>query len=426
MNGGMTMKKIASIILTTLLIFSTFIVPKTEVQAATVTTGIPVYRMYNKATGEHLYTTDVNERNILFKDWDDWGYEGVAWYAPITAGDGVVPVYRLYNNVALNHLYTTDINEARTLVNLPNSDWVMDNGGNPILYSGGFYSIYRLYNEGLKGMHHLTTDYNEYNSLPKITNGQWVQENCDMLAMKIGTPLSNTMYYDGKNVLTDPEPNINTDASYTGVYNTIENVDSYAAIEADVTLNGTGTGAHGKLVICTSTSAVSFGLQYDQHAVAPYTGKTMVMIENVTSNNSGGQTYDRPGNRQVNLGEKVHLMITLNRDGSGKVYMNGEQIGTFTNTELAGQEVYLRVEGSARINGDSVDAKFENIKLKQGSTYDSSKIWGTYEFKTNTTISSVVHSWNNIEIQGTVTGLGNNEDWDNAYDRVSDIIQFVQ
>lgn len=96
------------------------------------------------------------------------------------------------------------------------------------------------------------------------------------------------------------------------------------------------------------------------------------------------------------------------------------------NSELAGQEVYLRVEGSARINGDSVDAKFENIKLKQGSTYDSSKIWGTYEFKTNTTISSVVHSWNNIEIQGTVTGLGNNEDWDNAYDRVSDIIQFVQ
>ncbi len=62
-------------------------------------------------------------------------------------------------------------------------------------------------------------------------------------------------------------------------------------IETDMVLSGSGSGYHAKLVACTATSAVSFGIQYDKHARAPYTGKAWFMIENVAHNGAGGQNY---------------------------------------------------------------------------------------------------------------------------------------
>ena len=40
-----------------------------------------IYRLYNPVNGEHLYTTDVNEKNVLSSK-HGWKYEGVGWYAP--------------------------------------------------------------------------------------------------------------------------------------------------------------------------------------------------------------------------------------------------------------------------------------------------------------------------------------------------------
>ena len=128
--------------------------------------GLTVYRLYCPSNGEHLYTTDLNERNVLMSS-SGWTYEGVGWTSP-TEG---TPVYRLYNPVLKNHLYTTDTNEINVLTT--QNGWVLDNNGNPLLYSGGDKPIYRLYNEGLSGMHHLTTDTNEYNVLPGYG---WQQE----------------------------------------------------------------------------------------------------------------------------------------------------------------------------------------------------------------------------------------------------------
>lgn len=59
--------------------------------------------------------------------------------------------------------------------------------------------------------------------------------------------------------------------------NTIVNTKSAYAIEADISLKGSGSGYHAKLVMGTAVSAVSFGIQYDSCAVAPYTGKTMAL-----------------------------------------------------------------------------------------------------------------------------------------------------
>ena len=144
----------------------------------------PVYRLYNYENGEHLYTTDVNERNILFST-EAWDYEDVAWYAPKAENySGSAPVYRLYNAGLGNHLYTTDQNEVNVLCT--SAGWQMDNNGQPLFYSGGSSSIYRLYNAGMAGMHLLTTDSNEYNALPGMTGGAWAQEGAKLNCVKVG------------------------------------------------------------------------------------------------------------------------------------------------------------------------------------------------------------------------------------------------
>lgn len=144
-----------------------------------------VYRLYNPCTGEHLYTTDAHEKDVLYQN-HGWGFEGIGWYAP-SSGE---KVYRLFQPGLDNHLYTTDVNEVNVLTS--KYGWVKDNNGEAIFYSGGDVPIYRVYNAGLKGMHHMTTDLNEYNTLPKYG---WAQEGLKLNAQTIGSPISTTQYY---------------------------------------------------------------------------------------------------------------------------------------------------------------------------------------------------------------------------------------
>ena len=142
-------------------------------RSTSVSKGVTIYRLYFPGNGEHLYTTDVNERNVLMTS-NGWTYEGPAWTAP-TSGTAV---YRLYNPILKNHLYTTDTNEVNVLC--AQYSWVKDNNGQPLFYSGGSKPIYRVYNEGLAGMHHLTTDLNEYTVLPSYG---WKQEGISLYAV---------------------------------------------------------------------------------------------------------------------------------------------------------------------------------------------------------------------------------------------------
>lgn len=173
------LKTIATTFLTGAMLVSA-LAPAMTVKAETVDTT-PIYRLYNPDNGEHLYTTDANERDVLYSSYG-WGYEGIAWYAS-TSG---TPVYRLYNNVLCNHLYTTDLNEIKVLTSMPDTAWTVDNNNQPLFYSDGEVPIYRVYNEGLQGMHHLTTDKNEYDTLP--TYG-WAQEGISLYAISIGEPI---------------------------------------------------------------------------------------------------------------------------------------------------------------------------------------------------------------------------------------------
>ena len=70
---------------------------------------IPVYRLYNPNSGEHLYTKDINEKTYL----DEIGcnYEGIAF----TAINGGQHVYRLFNPYSGEHHYTKNTTEVTDL-----------------------------------------------------------------------------------------------------------------------------------------------------------------------------------------------------------------------------------------------------------------------------------------------------------------------
>lgn len=73
----------------------------------------PVYRMYNPNAGEHHYTMNASERDML--KGKGWKYEGVGWYSATNAGRA--PVYREYNPNARSgsHNYTLSWAEHKHL-----------------------------------------------------------------------------------------------------------------------------------------------------------------------------------------------------------------------------------------------------------------------------------------------------------------------
>lgn len=132
--------------------------------AQPVATGVEVYRLYNRWSGEHLFTLSASERDVLVPL--GWTSEGTAWVAP-TAG---TPVYRLYNPYSGDHHYTSDKSEYDYLQTL---GW---NGEGVSFYSAGTDGkpIYRLFNKWLtQGTHLFTTNAEEYEYLGGIG---WQQE----------------------------------------------------------------------------------------------------------------------------------------------------------------------------------------------------------------------------------------------------------
>ncbi len=132
---------------------------------------VPVYRLYNMITSEHLFTTNRAEYEGWVakskSDEDVWIGEGINWFAsstPTEADDNTVR--RLYNKTlgALgrsSHYYSKDKNE---IANLLKSGWV-DDGVDNYIQSGGDIPIWTCYNEALGSAHHYTSSFVEWASL---------------------------------------------------------------------------------------------------------------------------------------------------------------------------------------------------------------------------------------------------------------------
>ena len=128
--------------------------------------AVPVYRLYNSITSEHLFTTNKAEYDNFVKlcneNKDAWIGEGIDWLAPTTGET----VHRFYN-AALgamgrsSHYYSSNATEIATLLK---NGWVDDGVANQIM-SGGNVGIYTCYNEALGSAHHYTSSISEWRGL---------------------------------------------------------------------------------------------------------------------------------------------------------------------------------------------------------------------------------------------------------------------
>lgn len=120
-------------------------------------TSVNVYRLYNRSSSDHFFTTDVVERNSLISS--GWVNEGIAF--SVTA-DASIPVYSYYNSKTGHHAFTTSEDEKDALVakgyEYEKERFKIDSDGN--------VNIYRLINQS-GDTYHMTIDLDEYNRLIK-------------------------------------------------------------------------------------------------------------------------------------------------------------------------------------------------------------------------------------------------------------------
>ncbi len=78
----------------------------------------PVYRFYNKITATHFYTINEDEKNTVIANWvpSIFNFEGIAWHASKTSGNGLIPVYRFFNHHTGTHFYTADASEKDHII----------------------------------------------------------------------------------------------------------------------------------------------------------------------------------------------------------------------------------------------------------------------------------------------------------------------
>lgn len=136
-----------------------------------------VYRLYSPITQHHLYTTDVNELNVL-RSGGNWNYEGNAYWVKSTGGcQADESVYRFYSQRLQVHLYTMDENERAVLSGYPPDAWAFE--GTAYCASKSQITatkpIYRFYSEQLKS-HLFTADENEKNVLSGYPTDVWRYE----------------------------------------------------------------------------------------------------------------------------------------------------------------------------------------------------------------------------------------------------------
>lgn len=119
---------------------------------------VPIYRLYNPNSGEHLHTLNLTEKNRLSVI--GWQYEGIS----MKVGSDGVDVYRAYNPNSGEHLWTLNHNE---IINLKNNGW-QDEGLAWKAPKEGV-PVYRVFNPKAKdaGSHHYTLSKGEVNTLEK-------------------------------------------------------------------------------------------------------------------------------------------------------------------------------------------------------------------------------------------------------------------
>ncbi|MDR1796380.1 MAG: hypothetical protein LBR44_02895 [Clostridiales Family XIII bacterium] len=128
-------------------------------------------------------------------------------------------------------------------------------------------------------------------------------------------------------------------------------------VEADIIVTGTGSGWHGKLVIQDGTTAVSFGIQHDNHSALGFAGKDALMFESV-SNSPSYHHYQ--AFKEVSSGWH-RIRLEWYRDKAiAKGYCDGIYVGEVATKSMGSGEIAIAWEAIPRVTGDTVDASFKN------------------------------------------------------------------
>lgn len=145
-----------------------------------VDTGLPIHRLFNTVTGEHLFTKDGNEAVTLTTGQNpEWRDEGIGFTAP-SEGDDVT---RFFNTTTGEHLYTMTPAEIAALD--ANPEWRNEGMAWKSAPADTGRPVYRLFSvkEGTahpQSAHHYTADHNEYVTLPAF---DWSQEGTKWYAL---------------------------------------------------------------------------------------------------------------------------------------------------------------------------------------------------------------------------------------------------
>jgi Repeat of unknown function (DUF5648) len=134
--------------------------PAFYAETTPATGNSPVYRFYNRNSDKHFFTISEEERTLLQYTHPEWGhvFEGIGFYASTSPGPNLVPIYRLYNRATDNHLYTLSDAEKKLVIN-DHPEWgYIYEGIAMYVHPSQFDStlpVYRFYNP-LTDRHFLT------------------------------------------------------------------------------------------------------------------------------------------------------------------------------------------------------------------------------------------------------------------------------
>jgi len=84
--------------------------------AATGTVADTVYRFHNTRTGAHFFTISLAERNAVQSSYPWFSYEGISWYASTAPQGQSAPMHRFYNTRTQTHFYTLSAAERDMVI----------------------------------------------------------------------------------------------------------------------------------------------------------------------------------------------------------------------------------------------------------------------------------------------------------------------
>ena len=290
----------------------------------------PVYRLYNKITSEHLFTSDKTEYEnfvaIGKEDKDYWIGEGIAWLAPSSG----TTVQRLYNEGLgaqghSSHYYTAD---AAEIESLKTQGWVVDNGGQEFS-SGGTNPIWTCYNEALGSAHHYTSSLTEWEGLSAHGWDLEVSKNGDNGAFQAVVDLNwsfDQNYYTVEHKVGDEVIDTQVVAAVAGEQTDAKEV-SYPGYDLN-DISNAKVGSENSTVATVDYEARSFEVTYDKNGEGiawSLIGKYLSKIKKPSTPNSNGKnfikwTYDQEGNYEFDFDNTKILA------GSLKLYAQWQDI----------------------------------------------------------------------------------------------------